>query len=137
MTKGMTWASTSIQKFWRRQLRFGFELRPPIAERLEWNPVRFAILSLIQRALLPRLMVLAPKNLAVTLTGSKFVGHLVSSLSKFAGENRSRPIREETSVQEMDAYQEMDISLLPEKDSLFPKIFSLLICVGNCSRSGC
>jgi len=24
--------------------------------------------------------VLAPKNLAVTLTGSKFVGHLVSSL---------------------------------------------------------
>jgi hypothetical protein len=48
--------------------------------------------------------VLAPKNLAVTLTGSKFVGHLVSSLSKFVGENRSRPIREETSVQEMDAY---------------------------------
>src|SRR6266403_5769363 len=104
MTKGMTWAATSVQKFWRRRLRFGFELRPPIAERLEWNPVRFAILSLIQRALLPRLMVLAPKNLAVTLTGSKFVGHLVSSLSKFVGENRSRPIREETSVQEMDAY---------------------------------
>jgi hypothetical protein len=37
----------------------------------------FAILSLIQRALLPRLMVLAPESLAVTLTGSKFVGHLV------------------------------------------------------------
>src|SRR5260370_35398257 len=71
-----------MQKFWRRQLRFGFELRPPIAERLEWNPVRFAILSLIQRALLPRLMVLAPESLAVTLTGSKFVGHLVSSLLK-------------------------------------------------------
>jgi hypothetical protein len=33
------------------------------------NPVRFATLSLIQRALLPRLMVLAPKSLAVTLTG--------------------------------------------------------------------
>src|SRR5258706_2002257 len=49
-------------------------------------------------------MVLAPKNLAVTLTGSKCVGHLVSSLSKFVGENRSRPIREQTSVQEMDAY---------------------------------
>jgi hypothetical protein len=28
-------------------------------------------------------------------------------------------------------------SLIPEKHSLFPKIFSLLICVGNCSRSGC
>src|SRR5258708_32796094 len=104
MIRGMPWASTSIKSFWRRQLWFDFELRPPIAERLEWNPVRFAILSLIQRALLPRLMVLAPKNLAVTLTGSKFVGHLVSSLSKFVGENRSRPILEETSVQEMDAY---------------------------------
>lgn len=33
------------------------------------NPVRFAILSLIQRALFSRLMVLAQKNLAVTLTG--------------------------------------------------------------------
>jgi hypothetical protein len=66
--------------------------------------VRFAILSLIQRALLPRFMVLAPENLAVTLTGLKFVGHLVSSLLKFVGEDRSRPNREETSVQEMDAY---------------------------------
>src|SRR5260370_20679923 len=114
-----------------------FNFAPRMAERLEWNPVRFAILSLIQRALLPRLMVLAPKNLAVTLTGSKFVGHLVSSLSKFVGENRSRPIREETSVQEMDAYKLRRNSLIPEKDSLFPKIFSLLICVGNCSKSGC
>src|SRR6266566_10119393 len=137
MTKGMTWAATSVQKFWRRQLRFGFELRPPIAERLEWNPVRFAILSLIQRALLPRLMVLAPKNLAVTLTGSKFVGHLVSSLSKFVGENRSRPIREETSVQEMDAYGRYQISLFLPEISLFFKIFSLLICVGNFVKSRC
>jgi hypothetical protein len=63
-------------------MRFGFELRPPIAESLERNPLRFAILSLIQRALLPRLMVLAPESLAVTLTGSKFVGHVVSSLLK-------------------------------------------------------
>jgi hypothetical protein len=67
--------------------------------------VRFAILSLIQRALLPRFMVLAPEDLAVTLTGLKFVGHLVSSLLKFVGQNRSRPNREETSVQEMDAYK--------------------------------
>src|ERR1700686_5562930 len=93
MTKGMTYAATSVQKFRCRQLRFGFELRPPIAESLERNPLRFAILSLIQRALLPRLMVLAPESLAVTFTGSKFVGHLVSSLSKFVGENRSRPNR--------------------------------------------
>ena len=50
-------------------------------------------------------MVLAPEDLAVTLTGLKFVGYLVSSLLKFVGENRSRPNREETSVQEMDAYE--------------------------------
>src|SRR6266566_9667063 len=124
----MTKASTSVQKFWRRQLRFGFELRPPIAESLERNPVRFAILSLIQRALLPRLVVLAPKNLAVTLTGSKFVGHLASSLCKFVGENRSRPNLKETSVREMDAY-------IAPKNSLFFEIFSLIICLGNCARN--
>src|SRR6266566_3705384 len=100
----MTKASTSVQKFWRRQLWFGFELRPPIAESLERNPVRFAILSLIQRALLPRLVMLAPESLAVTLTGERFVGHLASSLCKFVGENRSRPNLKETSVREMDAY---------------------------------
>src|SRR5258705_2686349 len=72
MTRGRTWAATSVKRFGRRRLRFGFDLRPPIAERLEWNPVRFAILSLIQRALLPRLMVLAPETLAVTLTGFEF-----------------------------------------------------------------
>src|ERR1700686_975733 len=105
MTKGMTYAATSVQKFRRRQLRLGFELRPPIAETLERNPLGFAILSLIQRALLPRLMVPAPESLAVTLTGSKFVGHLVSSLSKFVGENRSRPNLKQTSVREMDAYE--------------------------------
>src|ERR1700738_4767164 len=74
-------------------LRLRFNLPPPIAESLERNPLRFAILSLIQRALLPRLMVLAPESLAVTLTGSKFVGPVVASLLKFIGENRSRPNR--------------------------------------------
>src|SRR5258705_13746240 len=82
MHKVMTWAATWVKKFGCRQLRFVFHLRPPIAESLERNPLRFAILSLIQRALLPRLMVLAPESLAVTLTGSKFVGHVVSSLLK-------------------------------------------------------
>src|SRR5258705_10215594 len=37
-------------------------------------------------------------------------------------------------AQQMDAYQ---ISLFLPENSLFFKIFSLLICVGNCSRSGC
>jgi len=49
--------------------------------------------------------VLAPERLAITLAGLKLVGHPVSSLLKFVGENRSRPNREETSVQEMDAYR--------------------------------
>jgi hypothetical protein len=49
-------------------------------------------------------MVRSPKSLAVTLAGSKFVGHIVVLTCKFVGENRSRPNREETSVQEMDAY---------------------------------
>jgi len=34
----------------------------------------------------------------------------------------------------LDAYQ---ISLFLPENSLFFKIFSLFICVGNCSRSGC
>src|SRR6266404_3732418 len=147
MTKGMTWAATSVQKFWRRRLRFGFELRPPIAERLEWNPVRFAILSLIQRALLPRLMVLAPKNLAVTLTGSKFVGHLVSSLLKIhrreqiasepRGNKRARNGRLPPCVRNGRLRFLSSKSLIPFENSLFFKIFSLIICVGNCSRSDC
>ena len=66
MTKGMTYAATSVQKFRRRQLRLGFELRTPIAERLERNPVSLAIFSLIELAFYPGLMVSPPKNLAVT-----------------------------------------------------------------------
>ena len=50
-------------------LPFGFELRPPVAERLERNPLSLAILSLIERAMAPPLMVRSPKSLAVTLTG--------------------------------------------------------------------
>jgi hypothetical protein len=39
----------------------------PVAERLERNPLSLAILSLIQLAMAPRLMVRSPKSLAVTL----------------------------------------------------------------------
>src|SRR5258708_24965061 len=78
----MVSGATSVRMFGCRLRGVGFDFRPPIAESLERNPLRFAILSLIQRALLPRLMVLAPESLAVTLTGSKFVGHVVSSLLK-------------------------------------------------------
>jgi|ERR1700686_988596 len=95
----MIWPTSPVEQLGRSRLGLRFELRPPIAESFLRNPVRFAILSLIQRALLPGLMVLAPESLAVTLTDSKFVGHVVSSLLKFIGENRSRPNREETTKQ--------------------------------------
>src|SRR5258706_15951279 len=98
MTKAMIWAAPWVKNFGCRLRGFGFHFPPPIAESLERNPLRFAILSLIQRALLPRLMVLAPESLAVTLSGSKFVGHAVSSPLKFIGENRSRPNRGQQSV---------------------------------------
>src|SRR5258706_10901085 len=75
-------AATGVKSFGWGLRGFVLNLRPPIAESLERNPLRFAILSLIQRALLPRLIVLAPESLAVTITGSKFVGHVVSSLLK-------------------------------------------------------
>ena len=39
----------------------------PVAERLEWNPVSLAILTLIELTLNPNLMVRPPKSLAVTL----------------------------------------------------------------------
>jgi hypothetical protein len=45
----------------------GFELRPPIAERLRWNPVSLAILTLMELTLNPSLVVRPPKNLAVSL----------------------------------------------------------------------
>jgi hypothetical protein len=62
----MTYAATSVQKFRCRQLRLGFELRTPIAERLQRNPVNLAIFSLIEIAFYPGLMVRPPKSLAVT-----------------------------------------------------------------------
>jgi hypothetical protein len=46
-------------------LRRGFELRSPVAESVQRNPVGLAIVPLIQRALLPRLMMGPPKRLAV------------------------------------------------------------------------
>src|ERR1700676_1047109 len=83
MTKGMTYAATSVQKFRRRQLRLGFELRTPIAERLERNPVTLAIFTLIELAFYPGLMVRPPKSLAVTFANWR---HLVLHLKIYRRE---------------------------------------------------
>ena len=55
----------SLRRGLDRRLWLGFELRPPVAEHLEQNPLSLAILSLIQLAMAPRLMVRPPKSLAV------------------------------------------------------------------------
>jgi hypothetical protein len=47
----------------------------------------------------PRLVVRSPKSLAVTLAGSKVVGHIVVLTCKFVGENRSHPNIKETKKQ--------------------------------------
>jgi len=76
MTKPMTKPAAPVEQLARRQLGFGFELRSPVAERLERKPVGLTILSLIQIALPPRLVVRAPKDLAVTLARPSCVRHL-------------------------------------------------------------
>ena len=43
MTKPMTKAAASVEQFARLLLRFGFELRPPVAKRLERKPLSLTI----------------------------------------------------------------------------------------------
>src|SRR5205807_3137849 len=67
MTKGMTKPMTKpaappVEQLARQRLGFGFELRPPVAERLERDPLGLAILPLIQLATTPHLMVRPPKR---------------------------------------------------------------------------
>jgi hypothetical protein len=61
-----------------------FELRTPVAEGLERNPLPLAILPLIQIATLPRIMMRTPERLALTRPRSVFVRHLVLSICKSA-----------------------------------------------------
>jgi hypothetical protein len=60
-----TEATAPVQQLARRRLWFGFELRPPVAKRLERNPLSLAILALVQLTAPPHLMVRAPECLAV------------------------------------------------------------------------
>jgi hypothetical protein len=58
-------------------LRFGFELGPPVAERLERNALSLAILSLIQFATTPRVVMRSPERLAMARAGQALIRHLV------------------------------------------------------------
>jgi hypothetical protein len=64
MTKGITWAPAPVEHLACWRLWLGFELRTPIAERLEWNPVSLAILTPIELTLNPSLVVRPAKSLA-------------------------------------------------------------------------
>src|SRR5438552_3319015 len=84
MTKPMTKLAAPVEQLARERLRFGFELRAPVAKRLERKPLSLTILSLIQIALMPRLVVRAPKGLTVTLARAPFVRHLLFENSLFS-----------------------------------------------------
>ena len=80
MTKPMTKAAAPIA---RRRLWLGLELRSPTAERVERNPASLAILTLIELAWYPGLMVRAPESLAITLANWR---HLVLHLKIYRRE---------------------------------------------------
>jgi hypothetical protein len=61
----MTKTPAPIEQLAFGQLRLGFEFRPPVAERLQRNPLGLAILPLIQLATTPRLVVRAPESLTI------------------------------------------------------------------------
>src|SRR3989442_9544907 len=78
-TSSVTWPAAPEEQLVRRRLRLRCELRPPVAECLQRNPLSLAILSLIQLTPTPRLMVRPPERLAVTHAGKHLLRHLVSS----------------------------------------------------------
>jgi hypothetical protein len=66
MTKGMTYAASPIEQLACGRMWLGLESSAPIAEGLDRNPVSLAILTLIELALKPGLMMRPPKSLTVT-----------------------------------------------------------------------
>ena len=58
----MTYDAAPVEQLACRRLWLGLEPRAPIAERLDRNPVSFAILSLIELALKPRFMMRPAKR---------------------------------------------------------------------------
>src|SRR5258706_1437578 len=86
MRKARSCAAEPIEHLGGRRLWSGLELRTPIAERLERNPVSLAIFTLIELAFYPGLMVHPPKSLAVTFANWQ---HLVLHLKIYRREQIS------------------------------------------------
>ena len=95
----MTKPTSPVEQLGRRRLGLGFELRRPVAERLEQESPepRNTPVDSTRSAATPHG---AP---AGTHAGQNLVRHRVVLTRKIAGENRSRPRPQETSVREMDA----------------------------------
>jgi hypothetical protein len=62
----VTYVAPSVEQFARKRLRLGFELRTPVAEGLQRQALRLAILPLIQVTTLPRFVMRPPERLAVS-----------------------------------------------------------------------
>jgi hypothetical protein len=103
-------------------LRLGFELRTPIAESLERNPLGLAILPLVQVATLPRFMVCPPEVRSLTRPRPILVRHIVLSIFKVEEENRSGSLAAE---QLCEKWTLTNSSLLIRAASLFYRDNSL------------
>src|SRR6516164_4630915 len=91
MTKPCDLARRAVEQLARERLRLNSELRPPVLKRLAGKPVNLTILSLVQVALPPRLVVRAPKGLRRDARENHSPCAICSSsLCKQASENRSR-----------------------------------------------
>src|SRR5260370_3673501 len=98
------------------------------------NPASLAIFTLIELAFYPGLMVRQPKSLAVTFANWR---HLVLHLKIYQREQiASEPQTDKCARNGRLPVWRID-SLLSRRNSLIIEIFSLLICLGNCSGKCC
>ena len=76
VTKGVTYAAASPEQLASGRFRFGLELRPPVAERLQRQALRHAILPLIQITALPGFVMRPPERLAIPRPAVPVLRHL-------------------------------------------------------------
>jgi hypothetical protein len=128
----VTYAAAPVEQLAHGRLRLRLELRPPVAERLQRDALRLAILPLIQVATLPRLVMRPPERLALPPPSGPIVRHSVLlSLEKRQGE-QIVPGLLWNNVSALDAYRYCDIaSLIPRPNSLFSSKNSLFLWIGN------
>jgi hypothetical protein len=118
-----------------RRLRLGFEQRTPIPESLERDPLRLAILPLVQVAALPRLMMRPPEVRSLTRPSPMLVRHIVLSIFKIEDENRSGSLAAEQLCEKWTLTSNSLLfraaSLFRRENSLFRGKNSLFDSAGN------